>query len=96
MTDNPHLALRMAAFSVAMQAKSNTLRPEDVDALRKRAETYPDATDPLPRAALHMLGLLDAAINANDRYTAGREMVNFIDRLNVPVPPGSDRRDTHG
>lgn len=96
MSDNPHLALRMAAFSVAMQAKSNTLDPKDVAALRKRAETYPDAADPLPNAALHMIGLLDAAINADDRYTAGREMVDFIDRLNVPVPPGSDRRDTHG
>lgn len=95
----PRLALRMRAFSLAMSAKTNTLRPEDIEALRRQAGSYPFPDDPFAGACLKFCTDLHHLRRARDRvglFDVGREMIWMIDRLNRPPPPDLHRKDIHG
>ena len=92
--DRARLALRMAAFAAAMSARVDRPSRKDVAALRAQAGRYP-FDDALPEA---VLTFCDKAEDRNPviRYAAARDLIAFIDALNVPAPPDMTRRDIHG
>lgn len=96
----PHevkIALRMQAFSVAMQAKSGGFDRETVATLRAMAEAQDDQIDPLVRAILTFATAFeDLQGDLNGLARAGEALVAAVDRANVPQPPDLGRKDIHG
>lgn len=97
MSYDPALSVRFSAFAVAQQAKINSLEPSSVDDLVTRAEQLLGSGDVLTRAITGFATQYQVARHQPDRLAElGRDLADFIDRLNVPVPPDHGRRDIHG
>ncbi|GGH36146.1 hypothetical protein SAMN05444007_108227 [Cribrihabitans marinus] len=96
MAGDPQLALRLAAFSAGMSAKAGTLDMADLERLRAQAAMF-DVALTLRRAIEGFA--LDARVHARDPVRLaelGRDLCRYIDTLNIPEPPDSQRRDIYG
>ncbi|KRS15643.1 hypothetical protein [Roseovarius indicus] len=98
MSYDPVVSVKLAAFQVALQAKVNDLPQTDVDELRMVAErNLEDGNDPLRRAVLGFVTQYELHHHdAEQLKKLGQRLEDFIEKSNVPVPPGQDRKDVHG
>lgn len=98
MSYDPVVSVKLAAFDVALKAKVNDLPQTDVDELRMVAErNIADGNDPLRRAVLGFVTQYELHSHDPDQLKKlGQQLEDFIDKSNVPVPPGMDRKDLHG
>ena len=97
MTYDPELAVRFSAFAVAQNAKIGAVEAHEVDGLRAMAERELGVDDPVRRAVTHFATQYELkAFDPAGLVQIGHELSDAIEKLNVPVPPGTDRADTHG
>lgn len=98
MSYDPYLAVKFGAFDVALKAKINDLPQSDVDDLRGLTErNIPDPDDTLRRAVIGFVTQYELHRHDPARlHDLGTSMSDYIATLNMPVPPGADRRDLNG
>lgn len=98
MADKPD-RYRVASHgvSVAMAAKSRTLEPEDVGALRIRAEELLSRSDPLFFAVTEFATQFELYRWQPDEWVAlGQTLHHQIDVAIQPDPPDLERSDVYG
>lgn len=89
--------LKFHAFSLAMQAKSGTLEPDEAASLMINAAAEVDESDALYRCiATFAEAVVDHTATPADQAAAGDDLLLAIDKLNVPTPPDTGRADIHG
>jgi len=97
MSYDAHLAVRFAAFTLAQNAKIGAIEADEVDDLRAMAERALEADDPVRRAITYFATQYE--LHAHDPaglMQIGHQLSDEIEKLNVPVPPGTDRADING
>lgn len=92
---NTRVSVKFDAFSVAMQAKVGGLQQLDIDALVTKAEQMLSSDDPLTRAVNSFATQYDIA-DERRRRELGEDLLATIQSMNMPEPPGQDRRDIYG
>ncbi|GHF33152.1 hypothetical protein [Seohaeicola zhoushanensis] len=96
MTYDQIVAVKFDAFAVAMQAKAGGLQQLDIDALVTKSEQLLGSAHRLSLAITHFATMWDVAQSDPQRVSLGDELLTFVQALNMPEPPGQDRRDLHG
>lgn len=97
MSDREDIALRMSAFALAGQARVGAVDPLDLADLYIRAEQHLESSDPLFRAITGFVTALEVAeFDHEARRAAGEDLQHAIEVINMPEPPGQDRRDING
>lgn len=97
MVGDPHIALRMEAFSVGLAAQLEDPGPARVESLMARAARLLAPDDPLA-APIRIFGAGYPHVRHRPaaRAELGRELTRWVEIVNRPDVPGSDRRDIYG
>lgn len=90
------VALKFRAFAVALQLKADTLEPRELEKLRALAQA--PGTDPLEARAIagFCAQVVDAAADRARLVRLADDLLAWIEAVNMPEPPGADRRDLNG